>query len=141
MILIFNLFASILMQYFIIITCKNIMSYNEELFLWTTYIVLLMIILNLMPLFVKNYIIKESFSLIEFYENFFYLKAFLLLKIINFIKIISKKEVIESLLFKQYLIAFKNAKIFSNINKKKKIEIFFFLNTFLEKSLILKKKR
>lgn len=114
------------------------MSYNEELFLWTVYIILFIILLNLMSLFVKNYIIKESFNLISFYENFFYLKNNLLIKIINFIKIIFIKEILKFLLFKEYLLLLKNDNINNNLKKKEELEIFFLLNYYLE-NIYLKK--
>lgn len=135
----FNIFNTILGQYFFIILCKNVLSYNEELFLFTIYILLFLIIINSMPLFIRNHIIRESFNLIEFYEKFFYLKILLLLKIIRYYNILSKKEIIKYFYYKIFFIIIKNSNLFNNLKKKKNIEIFFLLNYFLDKNNLIKK--
>lgn len=138
MLFFFSLFASILVQYFIIITCKNIMSYNEELFLFTIYISLFIIILNLIPTIIKNYILKESFNLIEFYEKFFYLKLLLLLKIKKFYLILLKKEILKYIIYKLYLFLQKNKLLLHNIVSKFHLEFLSVVLYFLEKILIKK---
>lgn len=110
------------MQYYVIIVIgKGLLSYNEEIYLYSIYFILFMIILNVINKNFKNVIIKESFNFIEFYEKLFFLKIKLLFKVFKFINIFKKKENNKYLLYKIFIILSKSIK-----NNTKKIILEYF---------------
>lgn len=119
---------NILIQYIFICSSENILSYNEEIYLFSIYISLFFIIWNNTINSICNHVIKNSFNIIEFYESLYYIK-FAEISIIKKYNIsIKKKEIckyITKIIYSKYSSIkyfFKNEKII------KKIGLFFELD-------------
>ena len=69
----------IFVKYFLLTTFFiDLVSYNEEIFLWLVYIFLFLLILKVLISGVSNYILNASFDLLKFYEQLLVLKTKLL---------------------------------------------------------------
>jgi len=108
------LITIIIIQYYIIIISKSILSYNEELFLYSIYIILFVIILQVMSKNIKHLIIKETLKYSKFYEELYYLKMLWIKKINKLLKILLKKEKLFFLINKKNNLLLKNNFIIKN---------------------------
>lgn len=92
------IWQSLLIQYIIIIECKNLLSYNEEIYLYTVYISLFVLIWISSLNSIRNSIIKDSFNLIEFYEILYYVKLLQIYVIKKYNNYYKKKQTYKYLL-------------------------------------------
>lgn len=110
------------LKYFIFVILKNFLSYNEELFLFTIYSILFLIIVVNSILAAKKFFTHTSLELLEFYEKLIYLKSYLLF-LLKKNYILSKKceyikLYLKHLFFKLYL---KNLSFLNIIKNDKNI--------------------
>lgn len=94
MLMIFQIiWQSLLIQYIIIIICKNILSYNEEIYLYSVYISLFILIWIGSLESIRNYVIRDSFNIIEFYEALYYIKLLHVYTIKKYNDFYKKKQI------------------------------------------------
>jgi len=111
----------------IYLTCKNIISYNEELLLWVIYILLFVLLIALMYNFVINYLLYISFTLMEYYEILLLLKMGLLNKVFLILNILINSKILKNIAFN-----LKNILVV-DLKQKKMIKDLFFILKFLQK--------
>jgi len=122
-------------KYFIFTILKNFLSYNEELFLFSIYSLLFLLIVINSIQSAKKFLIKSSLELLEFYENLVYLKSYLL-KVLkkNYIlslKIKFMKNYIKILFVKYFM---KNSFIIKTVNNNSNLQYNLNLNNIFLKS-------
>ncbi len=138
--------SNVLLQYYIFIIGKNILSYDEELFLYSIYILLFFIIIYIIPNYIKNLIWKETFNIINFYEYYYYFKIKLLWTIMSLNFLLKMKENNKYLLYEIYFYSeIYKYLIWNNVKKNVNFLYLFFLKEIYELKitflLLGKKKR
>ena len=104
-------------KYFIFVILKNFLSYNEELFLFSIYSLLFLIIVINSVQGAKKFLINSSLELLEFYEKLVYLKSYLLLLLKKNYLLSKKCEYIKLYLKNLFLKLFLKTSFFNKLIK------------------------
>lgn len=128
------------LKYFIFIILKNFISYNEELFLFSIYIILFLIIFVNSILLIEKFLKNVSLDLLEVYEKLIYLKVYLLFLLKKNYILFKKCEYFKIYIRKLFIELFiKNLYFKYLINNDIKIINFLNYNNLLIKGYNLKK--